>query len=137
MINKTEFNKEYFIKRCKPFIIYIMFSVLTGVIGTRGFSFFFTHYSVWQIITDMLSFKHACYIEFYFGFVLLIPYLNKMWANSNMTEKQLLNYINNCYEKTNLNYFYPISAGLVYVIVCAGHEKFTIIQIMRITFIMI
>ena len=45
-------------------------------------------------------------------------------------------------KKTNLNYFYPISAGLVYVIVCAGsyfvlHEKFTIIQIISVSCIMV
>ncbi|WP_196811573.1 acyltransferase [Butyrivibrio sp. VCD2006] len=90
LLKKTEFTRGYIPSRLKPFIIYVMFSILRGVVGVYRFQIFFTGKTFFDIVLDTLSFGHAWYIEFYFGFVLLVPFINKIWANCTLNEKRVL-----------------------------------------------
>ncbi|WP_196810226.1 acyltransferase family protein [Butyrivibrio sp. WCD3002] len=90
LIKKTEFSRGYIPSRLKPFIIYIMFSILRGVVGVYRFNVFFTKETPIDIVLDTISFRYAWYIEFYFGFILLVPFINKIWANCTLYEKRVL-----------------------------------------------
>ena len=92
--NNKKFTKIYCIRILKYIFIYILCSLV--IVLYKRFYLLDVSLNFKEIIKQLLSFNisgNAWYVEMYLGLYLIIPFLNKIWKNSNDFEKKSLIFI--------------------------------------------